>query len=155
MNDSEVRLIGLFFFFALLDDAKAIEAASQATDLYQLKIKRKPDPNTNILIIQSTQAIWEKVKGRFQRGRPQYSADAGWILPETLDMGPWKEFQKSAPEDELLAVIWRLLLQIPEEDVSQALGISSGTLRYRLGRALRKLGGFSQATPRRIDLVRS
>jgi len=65
-------------------------------------------------------------------------------VPEGLDLGPWREFQKSSSEDELLSVIWSKILKIDDDDISEGLGITQGTIRYRLGRALRKLGSMTQ-----------
>ena len=91
----------------------------------------------------ATKYIWEKQSGHFVRGRPNYSIESGWLLPENFDMGPWKEFQKSAQEDEMLILIWAKILKFSYDDISLGLGVSIGTLRYRAGRALRKLGSIT------------
>lgn len=155
MSEHEIRLVGLFFFFTLLDDMKAVEAASQASDLYQLKIKRKQSTSGNVLLIQVIDEVWHKMRARFQRGRPHYSTNSGWVIPENIQMGPWKEFQKLSSEDELIAVTLNLILEFKEDEVASALGITTGTLRYRLGRALRKLGGLSNSLPKRMQVVRT
>jgi len=103
-----------------------------------------------------TKKTWEKYSGRFVRGRPNYSLEAGWLLPEGLDLGPWKEFQKQAQEDELLCLIWSKILKIADEDISMGLGVSVGTLRYRVGRALRKLGTLSNPVSQKtLGIVKS
>ena len=113
-------------------------------DLCKNRLAKNSELKTPIAIVSATKLIWEKYRGRFVRGRPNYSLDSGWLLPQEFDLGPWKEFQKSAQEDEFLCLIWSKLLKISDEDISTGLGVTVGTLRYRVGRALRKLGSLTQ-----------
>jgi len=153
MYENEVKLIALFFFFSVLDDKKAIAASSTAADIFYYRMKKKPDLNPQIALVSVTKLVWNRNKKKNLRGYPQYSTESGWLLPEGLDISPWKEFQKSAQEDELLAVIWSKILKINDEDISSALGIPEGTLRYRVGRALRKLGAMTQGQKQNINMV--
>jgi hypothetical protein len=155
MFESEIRSICLFFFFSYLDDEKAILSATKATDLFFKKMRLAPQTKPNVAVVLITRQIWEKSRGNFYRGQPRVSADSGWQPPEGLDMSAWKEFQKSSPEDELLSLVWSRILKIPEVEISEALGISEGTLRYRVGRALRKLGGMTSMNVRKIEVVRN
>lgn len=143
MTQSDLRSVALFFFYATLDEKKALEASTKAAELIKKKVSRDPQVKTNVAIVFCTRQIWESNSGRFSRGRPNYSSDSGWLLPEGLDLGPWKEFQKIAQEEEFLCLIWSKILNFSDEDISLGLGISIGTLRYRIGRALRKLGSLT------------
>ena len=100
----------------------------------------------NVAVVAATKAVWSRYKARVIRGRPNTSVESGWLTPEGLDLGSWREFQKMASEDELLTVIWSKILKIDDLDISEGLGITQGTIRYRLGRALRKLGSMTQGT---------
>lgn len=144
MTENDVKSIALFFYFALLDDQKAIEAASQALALGRARKQRNPELKTQVALVASTKAVWDKFKARVARGRPNTTIESGWLIPDGVDLGPWREFQKSASEDELLTVIWSKILKIEDDDISEGLGITQGTIRYRLGRALRKLGSMTQ-----------
>lgn len=144
MTEADIQSIALFFYFALLDDQKAIEASSQALALSRARKQKNPNLKSSVAIVASTRAIWDNYKSRISRGRPNTSIESGWLIPEGVDMGPWREFQKSASEDELLTVIWSKILKIGDDDISEGLGITQGTIRYRLGRALRKLGSMAQ-----------
>ncbi len=143
MNEADVKAISIFFFLAFLDDRRALEAANQAVSLFQNKIAANPKAKHSVLIVACTLKIWNKNRGRFLRGRPNYANDSGWILPAKVDFGPWKEFQKSAQEDELLVLIWSKILSFSDDDISIGAEVSAGTLRYRVGKALRKLGFLS------------
>lgn len=139
----DARSIALFFFFALMDERRAIEATSKAINNYRARMAKNPERKPNVTLIASTYFVWRTASDRLVRGRQNFSFTAGWSLPEHIDLGPWKEFHKTAQEDEFLALIWSRILQIPDEDIALGLGISVGTLRYRVGRALRKLGGLT------------
>lgn len=144
MSESDVKSVALFFYFAFLDDKKAIEASTQALAICRDKKGSNPNINSDVAIVAATHAIWNKYKLRIVRGRPNSSVESGWLVPGNVDLGPWREFQKNATQDELLTVIWSKILNISEENISVGLGITQGTIRYRLGRALRKLGSMTQ-----------
>lgn len=148
MTEADIKAIALFFYFSFLDDQKAIEASSQALALSRARKQKSPHLKNSVIIIAATKMIWDKYRARISRGRPNTSVESGWIVPETLDLGPWREFQKMSSEDELLSVIWSKILKISDEDISEGLGITQGTIRYRLGRALRKLGSMTQGMGR-------
>ncbi len=148
MTEAEIQLIALFFYFALLDDKKAIEASTQALALCRARLKKNPNLKHSIIIVSSTKAIWDKIKLRVPRGRPNTSMESGWLIPEGLDMGPWREFQKNSTEEELLSVIWSKIMKIEDQNISEGLGLTPGTIRYRLGRSLRKLGSMTQGIRR-------
>ena len=143
MTEDDVRSIALFFYFAFLDDKKAIEAASRSLGLCRVRLEKNPDLKPSVLIVSSTKTIWDKYLRRVARGRPNTSFESGWLIPENMDFGPWQEFQKLATDDELLTTIWSKILKISDDDISEGLGITQGTIRFRLGRALRKLGGMT------------
>jgi DNA-binding CsgD family transcriptional regulator len=144
MTETETQSTALFFYFAFLDDQKAIEAATRALVFCRDRKRKNPELKSSVALVVSTKTIWNRYKARIARGRPNTSIESGWLLPEGVDLGPWREFQKTASEDELLTVIWSKILKISDNDISEGLGITSGTIRYRLGRALRKLGSMAQ-----------
>lgn len=144
MTEADLQSITLFFYFALLDDKKAIEASSKALALCRVRKTKNPNLKNAVAIVAITKSVWDKYKARVSRGRPNTTIESGWLIPEGLDLGPWREFQKLASEDELLTVIWSKILKIADDDISEGLGITQGTIRYRLGRALRKLGSMTQ-----------
>ena len=139
----DARSIALFFFYALMDEQRAIEATSKAIQHYRARMAKNPEKKPAVTLVAATAEIWKSESHRMIRGRQNFAFGPGWNLPAGLDIGPWKEFQKTAQEDEFLAVIWSQILQISDEDIAMGLNISIGTLRYRLGKALRKLGALT------------
>ena len=142
MDEIDIRALALFFFFALLDDRKAIECSVQAMTICHERKKRNPELKNSIAVVYATAKIWERVHLKIQRGLPNSSMESGWLVPANIDLGPWREFQKNATNDELLTVIWSKILNYSDQDISEALGLTVGTVRYRLARSFRKLGGM-------------
>lgn len=140
MTDSEVRAIALFFFFALLDDKKAIEAASIASDHCARLLRGKTQLSPSQAVVVSCFQVWSKLRSQIHRGRPTLAHELGWLSFQETNLGPWKEFQKTAPEDELIAMIWSRILKIPDRDIALALDLPEGTIRYRVGKALKRIG---------------
>lgn len=144
MTEADIQSITLFFYFSLLDDKKAIEASSRAVVLGRAEKAKHPQQNNSVIIVTATKTVWDKYKEKISRGRPNISNEFGWQIPSGMDLGPWREFQKNASDDELLVVIWSKILKINDNDISESLGITAGTVRYRLARALRRLGSMTR-----------
>jgi Response regulator containing a CheY-like receiver domain and an HTH DNA-binding domain len=143
MSEADAQSIALFFYFAFLDDRRAVEASIQALAFCRDRKKKNPELPSSVAIVAATKTVWNRYKNRIARGRPNTSVESGWLIPEGVDLGPWREFQKTASEDELLTVIWSKILRFSDHEISEGLGITQGTIRYRLGRALRKLGSMT------------
>lgn len=149
MNEGDVKALALFSYFAYLDDSRASDAASKALVFASERIrKNKSGASSGEAIVYATHKVWQELQGHLLRGHPTAAGQKIWQLPKGLDLGPWKEFQKNATEDELLVVIWSQILGINDEDIAQALGVTEGTIRYRMARALRKLGAMNQPARR-------
>ncbi len=142
MSDSDVKAIALFFFFTMLDEKRALLASSQAYELCMNKIDKDEKAPIGELIVKSTYKVWKHNHSKLIRGRPQYSLNSGWDLPPGLDIGVWKDFQKNASEEDLLAIVWSKIINISESEIAMGLGLSAGTIRYRVSHAVRKLGAF-------------
>lgn len=151
MVDSDVKAIALFFFYTMLDERMAIHASAEAYELALNKIENKINLKTQALIVFCTQQIWQKHVKHFQRGRPQYRLESGWQFPPELELDTWKEFQKKANEEELLALVWSRVLKIEDENIAVGLGLGEGTVRFRVGRAVRKLASMQP----KFSVVRS
>ncbi len=60
----------------------------------------------------------------------------------SVDLTSWKAFFNSVDPVEVEAVLLSQILGFSDLEISDALGVSEGTVRYRTGHGLRKLGGF-------------
>jgi len=141
-NEQLIKEICLFFFFSLLDEEKAFDAAQRAWFQYQDLRKKLPGTKESVLVIQATGRVWNELNPKLQRGRPYLTKDAGWAWPAQLNMGPWMEFQKRSTADELMTTIWCYIMGYSESDVATGLGLSEGTLRFRLSHSIKKIGAL-------------
>lgn len=153
MSEKDVRNIALFFFFALLDNRRAVDLTTQALVYCRQRKDKNPQISNNVLVVMATKKFWEKSQKAHLRGLPYLTADGGWVVPEKVEFGPWREFQKNSTLDELLIVIWIKILNLSFLEVSEALGVTEGTLRYRMARALRKLGAMTNLFSKKLDQV--
>ncbi len=144
MNESFVRQIGCFFFFSLLDERMATEASLKALAFAKIRLKKSPHFSLNSLVVIATYEIWHRISHKLIKGSHHLTLESGWVVPDGIDLAPWKEFQKTAPEEELLSVIWGHILKIPSNDISLALGLTAGTVRYRTGQGLKRLGDLAR-----------
>ncbi len=147
MNENDVRAIALFFFYALLDDQKAIEAGARALNLAKDKKRKQPEMANAVALVQSTFEIWKKEEAEARRMSMVRSLNPGWSLPDGTDLSPWREFHKQSSSDEIVVVIWSKILGLPDAEIATALELPEGTIRYRVGHALRRLGELTSSRP--------
>lgn len=141
-NEQLIKEISLFFFFSLLDEEKAFEAAQKTWTVFQDYKKKYSKEKDAVLIVQATKEVWDHLNPKLQKGRPYLTKSSGWTWPNQLNMGPWMEFQKHSTTDELLSTIWCYIMGYSESDVATGLGLSEGTLRFRLGHSVKKVGAL-------------
>lgn len=144
MTDSSLRSISLFFFFAALEERLVVTASQQAVRSLRQGTSAQPTAEVDsVRLVRVTAEIWEEIRHQVNRGSLHFLPGPNWTFPKQVSLGPWREFHKHATEDELPILIWCKILGIHERDVAQGMNLPEGTVRHRLGRALRKLGGMA------------
>jgi hypothetical protein len=81
MTETETQSTALFFYFAFLDDQKAIEAATRALVFCRDRKRKNPELKSSVALVVSTKTIWNRYKARIARGRPNTSIESGWLIP--------------------------------------------------------------------------
>lgn len=69
----------------------------------------------------------------------------GFDIPRGLDLVVWSSFLTAAEETEVEAVLLSIVLNFSDDEIAEALDVTAGTVRYRVGRGLRHLGGFIES----------
>jgi hypothetical protein len=69
----------------------------------------------------------------------------GFIIPENFDLGVWTSFLATAHPEESEAVLLSHILGFTDVEIATGIGVSEGTVRYRVGRGLRHLGGYVES----------
>ena len=156
MNEAaQRRNVALFFYFALQDERLATQATVKAlakirkrnelVGEHQTQPKNVGQLGSEAILVTATQKIWKQFKSTIRNTQSAVAVDGGWVLPEGISLGPWREFRKEAPEDELLILLWSKVLKLSDEGIARGLNVSTGTVRYRVGSALRLLGRMVRA----------
>lgn len=140
MAETDLRSLALFFFFAFLDGRRAIRASTLALSEFEERRRRDPALPAPVAIVMATHQVWGDLKS--ERAEPVAAIidQKGWELPEGVDLGPWREFRRlNMNSDELPAVIWSRILGFSDATIAAGLGLSEGTVQYRLGKAFRMI----------------
>lgn len=142
MKEAQIKSVALFFFYTFLDKSLALKASVEALDLYDKRLKRRETHGpTEPLLVYSTYKVWKKYsKKRNTKAKDFELAAEGWIIPPSLKMEPWREFVKDQDPQLYLAVAWSHLLNFTDKDISEGLGVTEGSIRYRVGKGLKLLG---------------
>jgi hypothetical protein len=144
-DHAQLRVVTLFFFLSLLDEPLALASSKRVFRRLRQSFRDRhgADISGDIDLIRCCQKEWEIVRGSPPKKlQAAISHNAGWVLPQDFDLGPWKSFVRASEPTEHLAIIWSKLLGFPDTTIAEALGISQGTIRHRLTRGLRGLASF-------------
>lgn len=141
LSEERIKALALFFFYSALDERFAQQATINSYKKCQIRMKKGklPQDKWPSVIVHVTNSYFEKLN-RNKVKPAAISYEAGWLLKPGLDLGVWMEFQKESELDEFLSVIWSQVLKFSDEEISDGLGLTVGTVRHRVGRGLTKLG---------------
>ncbi len=142
MKAVDARSISMFFFFALLDEKAALRASTKAIKLCRSLKQKFSDLTPEIVTIKSIHQVWLEEAKTLQRGRQETAFSKEWIIPPEVEMRPWREFQKMAPNEELVSLILINILKFQLETVAEALSLSKGTIKSRQAAGQTRLGHY-------------
>lgn len=142
---AQIQSVALFFFFAFLDERVALRATFRALDeLGKSKISDDQTEKNGSSRSAHLIAIMHKNWKHHQKTKAHLVTEnivaSGWDVPAHLDLGPWKQFLKQAVPNDVLVVIWSQILNFQTPEIAAGLGISPGTVQYRLSNGLKLLG---------------
>ena len=142
LSENQIRSVALFFLFALLDERAAMPYANRVTAVLKTKLGRHAEESTEAkqIVLGACYRQFQKIKKDILRGQVSTSLSSVLTLPSGADLGAWIRFHKDATDDELLALIFSKIMGFSDFDIAQALGVSEGTIRYRISHAVRRLG---------------
>lgn len=133
MDENIIRSTALFFYLNLFDSKLAFAASQRTLSAWRdLGNGRRSDlisiAHKNLKHIRTFKLFGlEKVPGDFD-------------LPKNLNPAAWMELKKRVESAEYAAVLWSKILKFTDEELADGFGVSPGTIRHRVGRALRELG---------------
>lgn len=71
--------------------------------------------------------------------------EKGFLLPDKFNSKAWAAFLESGDPGEIEAVLLSRVLGFTDDEIAGGLGVTRGTVRYRVGRGLRHLGGHLES----------
>ncbi len=140
MTDEHLRKILTFFFFATLDDQKAKHLSKKCWNWCVSKKKSQPKFSSDEILILGLSNLWSEIKNQPRNGITRVTQDSGWILNPNFKIEPWVAYQKNASEEEVFSILLYQVLKLNPELISKCLGLSKGTINYRVSKGVNKLG---------------
>jgi hypothetical protein len=141
-----IEKIALFFYFSFLDEVRAREAGRVVLKkLRQKTIGRKINPEDELEMIVSLCDQHVEIFSRNVKPTGLSFSAGQIILPPKSNWGPWFELRRLSEKHEFNSVLWTRVLGINEEIVARGLGVTVGTIRFRVGRGLKTLGRICQS----------
>lgn len=142
ISDAQIRALAVFFYFAFQDERLAeLATVRSVVAIKSRAITNTEDPiDLQAAIVATTFKVWNEYKKKIRSTQSSVSQSGGWILPHNVDLGPWRQFRKEAPDEEFLLMIWSQISKFSDEAISRGLGLTIGTVRHRVGRGLKRLG---------------
>lgn len=143
--DVHLKRFAIFFFLAFLDERLAAEISDRASATYKTKNPKNLNSDSHemrLLTIELCRSYWESNKKRVNRKEVNPKVELFGKLPANVTLQPWIKFHRQTPDEEIIVFILSQILKFSEQEVSDSLKISVGTLRHRVSRAVRTLGVF-------------
>lgn len=146
LNEAQLRAIALFFYFAFQDEKLAEQASTKVISQVKRRLREQEiaEKDMDAIIVAVTQRVWASQRKNIRSTQSSVTYEGGWILPKDADLGAWRQFRKETTEDEFLVIIWSKLLKFTDDAISKGLGVTTGTVRHRVGRGLKLLGTMTE-----------
>ncbi|MES2856359.1 MAG: hypothetical protein V4692_10880 [Bdellovibrionota bacterium] len=142
-QDERARRIALFFLFSLADERVAFQAAHKAVASLKAS-SAKASNELGVDHIRLLKKIYDKHKTLLERESLANAVPpTSWQLAPGVSAATWLRFRKNAADQEVIALVLSKIVGFDDESVARGLGVSVGTIRYRVGKALRQLGSMT------------
>ena len=140
---SAVDVVAKYFFFHSLDEQ--ISFAASLKTVGDLRARGRMGDAFRPEWIRTLVKGRASLKGLRGRPWPDFSRQPGFLLPDDFDLVAWSHFLSTADASEVDAVLFSKILGFTDEEIAAALDVTLGTVRYRVGRGLRHLGGYLES----------
>lgn len=143
MAASVIDTVAKFFYFCTLDERVTFNASFRV--LGELKNRGwleegRRDRWVNLL------SKWRtRLSSVPPRDWAHVPGDAGFQFPAKFTPSAWQNFLTHGDPLEIEAVLLSRILEFSDTEIADGLGVTLGTVRYRVGRGLRRLGGFLES----------
>lgn len=132
--------VAKYFFFLCFDERLSFSAGLSV--LNDLKVRNRLDIEHRSHWVQALHLMKPKLTRVRPRNWSETPTQQGFILPGDFDLSAWVSYMNAADPDEVEALLFSRILAFSDREIAQGLGVTEGTVRYRVGRGLRHLGGY-------------
>lgn len=143
MTAGPIDTVAKYFFFASLNEQISFAASLQA--LAELKSKNWLGFEFRARWIQVLARRRAKLKVVTGKSWHDALSRPGIALPPDFDLTAWSHFMTTGNPVEVDAVLFSKILGFSDDEIASALKVTLGTVRYRVGRGLRHLGGYLES----------
>lgn len=143
METSLIDTVAKYFYFLSLDEQITFAASFRV--LGDLKAQGYMEPEHRRQWISALHKYRDKLKKFPRRDWSHSPTEPGFVLPKGLDITAWSNFLMNGDVQEVESVLLSRILNMTDEEVAEGLGVTVGTVRYRVGRGLRAMGGYLES----------
>lgn len=143
MDETVIETVAKYFFFTALDERVSFSASLRV--LAELKSKDWIGRQHRERWVQTLTKWKDKARTLTPKTWSNVPSDKGFVFPRGFDLSLWISFQSAAEPLEVEAVLLSKILGFTDEEIANGLGITAGTVRYRVGRGLRHLGAYVES----------
>lgn len=143
MDSSVVETVAKYFFFTALDERISYSASLRV--LAELRSKNWAGQENRHRWIQVLTKWRPHARSLPPKFWSENQSDRGFNFPHDFDFSLWLSFQSAADPSEVEAVLLSKVLGFSDQEIAEGLQVTVGTVRYRLGRGLRHLGGYLES----------
>ena len=139
-NRAAVRSILLFYTYLVPDEKVGLQLAKRTWK----RLSREGE-GSHIFSQDDQAKVVSITKRLFDEWRDSKSAhnfliqQSGKMWSTHVPLDLWREFQKNADRETLTVVVWSMILNFSDAAIAQGLGVTVGTVRFRVSRGLRLL----------------
>jgi len=143
VDPAVAQIVAKYFFLLSLDDRLSFSATVKV--LSELKSKNWMDASHRSKWVEVLSKWRTRLAGIKPKSWSEESRERGFLSGLPLDLTHWASFQSAVDTSESEAVLLSKILHFTDEEIADGMGITVGTVRYRVGRGLRRLGGFVES----------
>ncbi len=141
MEASVIDTVAKYFYFSSLDEQVSFTASLKALS----ELKSNGWLTERSRWIQTLNKWKPRLKQMRGRTRAHALPQGGFELNTNFDLTAWSNFLTTGDPSEVEAVLLSQILGFRDGEIAMGLNVTVGTVRYRVGRGLRHLGGYLDA----------
>lgn len=143
MESSVIETVAKYFYFTSLNEQLTFAASFRV--LNELKANGWIEDGHRgrwVALLTKWRAKMRKIS---PRDWAHYPEERGFVPPENFNTAAWSNFISNGDPSEVEAVLLSRILGFTDAEMAGGLGVTVGTVRYRVGRGLRHLGGYLES----------